>query len=333
MEKIAIIGAGSWGTGLAKIIGDNGYPIMMYDVNEDTVNEINAFHTNKFKLPVGTLNTAVLATTDLSKAVRFADLIILVVPTAVIRSVIHQINEVIESKKIFVNASKGLEPDTFKRVSEIVDEEIDPRYLGGFVALTGPSLAEEVINQMLTLVTASSKNASHAEMVQRIFSNQTYFRVYTINDLVGAEVCGSLKNIIAMAAGMLTGLGYGDNTRAALITRALVEIKRIAMSMGAEEKTIYGLAGLGDLIVTCTSPRSRNFTAGYKIGSGKDLEQTLSEITMVVEGARTVVAAHQYINKFNIYAPIIEAVYDVVYLKKDPRERIIQLMQNSLKPE
>jgi glycerol-3-phosphate dehydrogenase (NAD(P)+) len=333
MEKIVIIGAGSWGSGLARIIGDNGYEIMMYDVNQEQVDEINQFHTNRAKLPVGNLNTTVKATTNLNDAINFGEIIVLVVPTAVIRSVLKQINQVIKQPKIFVNASKGLEPNTFKRVSEIVDEEIKANYLQGFVALTGPSHAEEVILQMLTLVTASSKNLEHAELIQRIFSNQTYFRVYTINDLIGAELCGSLKNVIAIASGIVTGLGYGDNTKAALITRGLVEIKRIATFLGADEKTIYGLAGLGDLVVTCMSEHSRNYQAGYKIGNGKNLEQTLSEMTMVVEGARTAIAAHQIIAKYEIYAPIIEAVYEIIYLKQDPRERILRLMQNSLKPE
>ncbi|MGD9604527.1 MAG: NAD(P)H-dependent glycerol-3-phosphate dehydrogenase [Bacilli bacterium] len=333
MEKLVIIGAGSWGSGLARIIGDNGYEIMMYDVDQKQVDEINQFHTNHAKLPVGILNATVKATTNLKEAIAFGEIIILVVPTAVIRMVLNQINLVIESPKLFVNASKGLEPNTFKRVSEIVDEEINPLFVQGFVALTGPSHAEEVILQMLTLVTASSKKIEHAELIQRIFSNQTYFRVYTINDLVGAELCGSLKNVIALASGIVTGLGYGDNTKAALITRGLVEIKRMALALGAQESTVYGLAGLGDLVVTCMSNHSRNYQAGLKIGSGKNLEQTLSEMTMVVEGARTAIAAHQIIQTYNIYAPIMETVYEIIYLKHDPKECILKLMQNSLKPE
>ena len=188
----------------------------------------------------------------------------LVVPTAVCRKVLMEINQVISEPKLFVNASKGIEPDTYKRVSEIVYEEIDNKYIEGFVALSGPSHAEEVIKQMLTLVTATSPNLKHAELIQRIFSNQQYFRVYTQTDLIGVEMCASLKNIIAVASGIIAGLGYGDNTRAALITRGLVEMKRIATTFGADENTVFGLAGLGDLVVTCTSTHSRNFQAGYK---------------------------------------------------------------------
>ena len=333
MERLTIIGAGSWGSALGKIASDNSHQVIMYDQSEEIVSEINRFHTNKTKLPVGKLNDNVKATTDLKEAIAYSDIILLVVPTSVIRIVLKEINQVITSKKLFVNASKGLEPNTFKRVSEIVTEEINSDYLEGFVALSGPSHAEEVILGMLTLLTSTSPNLSHAQLIQRIFSNQSYFRVYTLADLVGVEICSSLKNIIALASGIIAGLGYGDNTRAALITRGLVEIKRIAYKLGADEKTIFGLAGLGDLIVTCTSTHSRNFQAGYKIGSGKNLEQALSEMTMVVEGARSAIAAHQLIARFNIYAPIIETVYDIIYNKFEPKERIIKLMQNDLKEE
>ncbi|HNZ50652.1 MAG TPA: NAD(P)H-dependent glycerol-3-phosphate dehydrogenase [Bacilli bacterium] len=333
MEKLVIIGAGSWGSGLARIIGDNGYEIMMYDINQKQVDEINQFHTNRAKLPVGVLNESVRATSNLKEAIAFGAIVVLVVPTAVIRSILYEINAVIRTPKLFVNASKGLEPNTFKRVSEIVEEEISPAFVKGFVALSGPSHAEEVILQMLTLVTAASKQSEYAELIQRIFSNQSYFRVYTTNDLVGVELCGALKNVIALASGIVTGLGYGDNTKAALITRGLVEIKRLALVLGANEATVYGLAGLGDLVVTCMSNHSRNYQAGLKIGSGKNLEQTLSEMTMVVEGARTAIAAHQIIQRYEIYAPIMETVYDIIYLKHDPREAILELMKSSLKPE
>lgn len=326
MERLAIIGAGSWGSALGKIASDNGHAVIMYDNSAETIAKINqnykADPSKVFK-----------ATTDLKEAVSFGDIILLAVPTSVIRSVLREINNVIEAKKLFVNASKGLEPKTFKRVSEIVEEEVKSEFVKGFVALSGPSHAEEVILEMLTLVTATSPNLEHAQLIQIVFSNQTYFRVYTLTDLIGVEICAALKNIIALASGIIAGLGYGDNTRAALITRGLVEIKRIACMFGAEEKTVFGLAGLGDLVVTCTSTHSRNWQAGYKIGSGKDLEQALSEMTMVVEGARSAIAAHEMIVENNIYAPIITAVYDIIYNKCDPKQRIMLLMQNDLKEE
>lgn len=332
-ERIAIIGAGSWGSALARIISDNGYEVKLFDVDENIVNEINQFHTNKSKLPVGTLNENVTATTNLKEAIAFGDLIVLAVPTAVIRGVLANINKVIESPKIFVNASKGIEPNTYKRVSEITKEEVDAKYIKGFVALTGPSHAEEVIQQMLTVVTAASDDMEIAKKVQEIFSNQTYFRVYRLNDLIGAELGGSLKNIIALASGILEGLGYGDNTKAALITRGLVEMRRLAVAMGAKEETLFGLTGLGDLVVTAMSKHSRNFQAGYKIGSGKDLEKALSEMTMVVEGARSCISAYHASRELGIETPIIDAVYDIIYNKVDPRERILELMKRTLKEE
>ena len=323
MERLAIIGAGSWGSALGKIAYDNGHAVLLYDNSKEAIARFNSKTTASSRI--------FQATTDLKEAVAFGDSILLAVPTSVIRSVLKEINLVIESEKVFVNASKGLEPKTFKRVSEIVEEEIKSKFVKGFVALSGPSHAEEVILEMLTLVTAASPDLKQAQLIQRVFSNQTYFRVYTLTDLIGVEICSALKNIIALASGIIAGLGYGDNTRAALITRGLVEIKRIACMFGAEEKTVFGLAGLGDLVVTCTSAHSRNFQAGYKIGSGKDLEQALAEMTMVVEGARSAIAAHEMIVENNIYAPIIEAVYDIFTINS--MRRIMLLMQNDLKEE
>ena len=332
-EKITIIGAGSWGTALARVVSDNGYDVMIFDVDENVVHEINNFHTNKAKLPNGKLSEKVVATTSLQEAVKFGDLIVLVVPTAVIRQVLANINQVIETPKIFVNASKGIEPSTYKRVSEITYEEIDAKFIKGFVALTGPSHAEEVIQQMLTVVAAASNDMEIAHLVQTIFSNHTYFRVYRVNDLIGAELGGSLKNIIALASGILAGLGYGDNTKAALITRGLVEMQRLAVALGAKEETLFGLTGLGDLVVTAMSNHSRNFQAGYKIGSGSDLEKTLSEMTMVVEGARSCVSAYHASKELDVETPIIDAVYDIIYNKVDPKERISELMKRALKEE
>ena len=331
--KISVIGAGSWGTALSRIISDNGYQVLIYDINQETIDEINNNHTNISKLPNGVLNDNVRGTTNLEDAIAFGDIILLVVPTKVIRGVLENINKVIKQKKIFVNASKGIEPKTFKRVSEIVYEVIKPDFIEGFVALTGPSHAEEVIMQMLTMVTAASNDLKYSYIIQNIFSNQTYFRVYALDDLIGAELGGSLKNIIALASGMLDGLGYGDNAKAALVTRGLVEIQKLAMALGAKEKTLFGLTGLGDLVVTCFSAHSRNFQAGRKIASGKDLAKTLSEMSMVVEGARSCEAAYYASKELNVETPIIDAIYDVIYNQHQPMDVINKLMQRSLKQE
>ena len=331
--KVTVIGGGSWGSALARILGDNGYNVIIYDRTPEIVDEINTFHTNKNKLPVGTLPLNVIATVDLENALADSNVIVIAVPTKVIRSVLQKMNLVLTHKCLFVNASKGLEPDTFYRVSEIVYQEINNDFIEDFVALTGPSHAEEVINQLLTTICAVSLNKKAAKLVQSLFNNSKYFRVYTSYDLVGSELCGALKNIYAIASGMLSGIGLGDNAKAGLISRALVEMRRFVLSFGASEETIYGLTGLGDLVVTTTSIHSRNFQAGYRLATGKNLEETISSMTMVVEGARTVVAAYQYARAKSLETPIIDAVYDVLYNKKAVKTAINQLMKRSLKDE
>ena len=331
--KVTVIGGGSWGSALARILGDNGNDVIIYEQSLEIVNEINQCHTNKSKLPVGTLPLNVSATTCLNEALIESNVIVIAVPTKVIRCVLQEMNNVLTHKSLFVNASKGLEPDTFLRVSEIVYQEINNEFIDDFVALTGPSHAEEVINQLLTTICAVSTNKKAAKLVQSLFNNSKYFRVYTSYDLVGAELCGALKNIYAIASGMLSGIGLGDNAKAGLISRALVEMRRFIISFGANEETIYGLTGLGDLVVTTTSKHSRNFQAGYRLAIGKNLEETISSMTMVVEGARTVVAAYQYARVNNLDTPIIDAVYDVLYNKKPVKTAINQLMKRSLKDE
>ncbi len=331
--KVTVVGGGSWGSALARILGDNGHDVIIYDRTLDIVNEINLYHTNKTKLPVGMLPLNVSATNSLEEAFKDSKIIVTAIPTKVIRGVLKQMNEVLSHKCLFVNASKGLEPDTFLRVSEIVYQEINNEYIEDFVALTGPSHAEEVINQLLTTICAVSENKKAAKLVQSLFNNNKYFRVYTSYDLKGAELCGSLKNIYAIASGMLSGCGFGDNARAGLISRALVEMRRFLLAFGANEETLYGLTGLGDLVVTTTSIHSRNFQAGVSLATGKNLEETISSMTMVVEGARTVVAAYQYARTNNIDTPIIDAVYDVLYNKKAVKIAINQLMKRSLKDE
>jgi glycerol-3-phosphate dehydrogenase (NAD(P)+) len=333
MEKITIIGAGSWGSALSRLLGDNGHQVILYDISEETIAEINTYHTNSSKLPGGILPDNVSATSNLADAINRSDIIALVVPTAVIREVLSDIAKVIHQPKLFVNAAKGIEPSTYKRVSEIVSEEIPQKYVSGFVALTGPSHAEEVVMQLLTVVAAASDHLEDAKRVQAMFSNHTYFRVYTVNDLVGAELGGSLKNVFALAAGMVTGLGFGDNAKAALITRGLVEMRRLALALGAKEDTLYGLTGLGDLIVTATSVHSRNYQAGIKIAKGTNLEETLQSIGMVVEGARTAKSAYFAAREFGIETPIIDAVYRVIYEYKDVKSSVMELMQRSLKEE
>lgn len=331
--KISIIGAGSWGTALANLLVKNNHEVLVYDVDEKVIDEINTKHTNFSKLKDGILEEGVKATNDLEKTLDFSNIIVLSVPTKVLRIVLNNIKKFIKEKKIFVNTSKGIEPDTCLRISEVVLDVLTVDYIEAFVALTGPSHAEEVILSLPTLVTAVSSNTDAAKLIQSIFSNDFNFRVYTSNDLLGAELGGAIKNIYAIASGMLTGVGYGDNARAALITRALVEMQRLALSLGASEKTLLGLSGVGDLIVTTTSQHSRNFQAGIEIAKGKNLKDAVNSIPMVVEGARTTLSAYQMAKKQNVETPIINAVYAVIYEEKDVFETINNLMKRSLKDE
>lgn len=333
MSNITIIGAGSWGCALARILADNKYDVLMYDIDEKAVKEINENHTNNNKLFNAVLPNNVKATTCLEEAINFSNYVVLVVPTAVVRNVLKKINCLLNSPKVFINASKGIEPESFKRVSEIVKEEINEKYYKGFVAITGPSHAEEVVAQKLTIVGAASDDIELAKEIQVMFSNQQYFRVYTVNDLIGAELGGALKNIYAIASGIVDGIGYGVNAKAAVISRALVEMKRLAKVLGAKEDTLNGLTGVGDLIVTCTSNLSRNYQAGYMIATGKNLEETLANMSMVVEGARTCISAYQAAKKYNVYTPLIDGVYEIIYNHKKPLDILSEYMSTNLKDE
>ena len=329
MDKVVVIGGGSWGTTLASLLIDNKKEVLIYDLNKDTINEINKYHTNSSKLKDITLSSKLIATSNLLEAVNFGELIILAVPTAATRIVLKNINKFLKEKKLFCNVSKGLEIKTHDRVSQILYDEINPDYIEGYVTLSGPSHAEEVIQRKITSVVAASLDLKHAKIIQDTFSNN-YFRVYSSLDLIGVELSGSLKNIFALAAGIVDGLGYGINTKAALITRGLLEMKRIAISLGANENTLNGLVGVGDLIVTCTSTLSRNYSAGLLIAKGDDLEHTLSKINMVVEGVKTCKSAYLLAKELNLKTPIIDSVYNILFNKSKPEEEIIRLMKRKL---
>lgn len=331
--NVTVIGAGSWGSALARILGDNQNNVLLYDKDELMIKEINTFHTNLSKLPIGSLPETVKATNVIKDALDFSDIIILSIPTKVLRTVLEEIKENISSKKVFINTSKGLEPKTFLRVSEVLYQVIDQKYIEGFVALTGPSHAEEVIRQLPTTICSVSDNKELAKKVQLLFNNSTYFRVYTGSDLIGSELCGAIKNVYAIASGMLEGLGYGDNARAGLISRALVELRRIVIALGGKEETVFGLTGVGDLVVTTTSHHSRNYQAGLKLAQVNDLEATIASMSMVVEGARTAEAVYDVSKRLNIETPIIDAVYHVIYEKQNVQQAVFELMNRSLKDE
>lgn len=330
--NITIIGAGSWGCALANILSENNHIVLLYDCDQMTVDQINQEHINQ-KVPGALLDSKIKATTSLDNALHFSNILVLSIPTKVLRTVLEDISQLVKEPKLFVTTSKGLEPNTFMRVSEVIRDVILPDYIEGIVALTGPSHAEEVIIKLPTTVCAVAKNNQKAKLIQDIFSNHTNFRVYTCNDLLGAEMCGALKNVYAIASGMLKGLGFGDNARAGLITRSLVEMRRFVNALGGKDDTVFGLTGVGDLIVTTSSEHSRNFQAGVKIAKGKNLEETLDSISMVVEGVRTCEAAYQLARKLKIETPIIDSVYDILYNKKIVSEAVNDLLMRSFKEE
>ena len=329
--KITVVGGGSWGLGLSKVLSDNGHEVLVYDHNPKTVQKINDLHISPHLNEY--IPEDIRATLDIKEAMKHSGVILFVVPTKVLRKAIESALPHIKDKKLFINAAKGIEPKTFLRISQIFEEMVPPEYSRGFVTLSGPSHAEEVIRGGVTAVTSASVNEDDAFFVQKIFHNSEYFRVYSSTDLKGVELGGSLKNIFALASGIMRGFGLGDNALAAFMTRALVEMAKIYRHLGADTETLYGLSGIGDLIVTCTSEHSRNFRAGYQIGIGKDLNETLDSMTMVVEGIRTAEAAYYLAEEAKLDTPIINAIYDVVFNRNDPKKALKDLLARELKAE
>jgi glycerol-3-phosphate dehydrogenase (NAD(P)+) len=332
MEKVSVFGAGSWGTALSYVLAQNGHDLLLWTHRSEQANEINQQHTNKRYLKETALPEALKATDDLAKAVSHSDVFVLAVPTKAIREVCADIRKNLDKKVLFVHVSKGIEPDSLKRISEMIREEIPEQWLHDVVVLSGPSHAEEVVLEHPTTVTAACKNTAAAERVQDLFMNH-YFRVYTNTDVIGVEIGGALKNIIALAVGITDGLGYGDNAKAALMTRGLAEIARLGVKMGATPLTFSGLSGVGDLIVTCTSVHSRNWRAGKMLGEGKSIDEVLAEMGMVVEGIRTTKAAYQLSRAYSVPMPITDALYAVLFENVSTKEAVDRLMGRMKKNE
>ena len=334
-EKIGVLGAGSWGSVLAKVLVENGHEVALWSNSQAQVDELNQQHTNAKYLPDLIYPEALKATTDLKAAVKDAGTVLFVVPTKVIRLVAQQLIEVLEelgTKPLIVHASKGLELGSHKRISEVITEEIPTKYRSGMVVLSGPSHAEEVARQDITLITAASEDLANAKKVQALFMND-YLRIYTNSDVVGVETGAAFKNVIAIGAGALHGLGYGDDAKAALMTRGLAEISRLGVSFGADPLTFIGLSGVGDLIVTCTSVHSRNWRAGNQLGQGKSLEDVIANMGMVIEGINTCKAAYELAQQKGIEMPITQAIYNVLYKQADIKSEIANLMQREGKTE
>lgn len=331
-EKITVLGAGSWGTALALVLADNGLDVFMWAKNEERMNELNTHHTNSRYLPDILLPAAIRGTTSLADALEGAETVVLAVPTKAIREVAQQIVQTAKSPVTIVHVSKGIEPDTLLRISQMIEQEMPKDVLKGVVVLSGPSHAEEVSLRHPTTVAVSSESLEAAQKTQDLFMNQ-HFRVYTNPDMIGVEIGGALKNIIALAAGISDGLGYGDNAKAALITRGLAEIARLGTKMGANPLTFSGLAGIGDLIVTCTSVHSRNWRAGNMLGQGKKLDEVLESMGMVVEGVRTTKAGYQLSEKYKVQMPITHALYHILFEGQDPKRAVDDLMARVKKHE
>ncbi len=329
--KAAVIGGGSWGTGLAIQLHRNDYQVWMQDINEERVAEINQEHKNSY-LPGIDLPADIKATTKVAEAVRGAELVVVVVPSHVVRQAAENLQGLIAEEAIVVSAAKGMEVETQLRMSEVLREELDDKLKERIVVLSGPSHAEEVVLNHPTAVVVAHEREKLARQVQDVFMSET-FRVYTNPDVVGVELGATVKNIIAIAAGIADGLDYGDNAIAALVTRGIAEIKRLGVAMGANSMTFAGLTGLGDLIVTCTSEHSRNRRLGYKLGAGKTLEEALEEMDMVAEGVKSTQAIFELVQQKEVEMPIVTQVQQILFQDKSPERAVNNLMLRGRKNE
>lgn len=321
-KPIAVLGAGSWGTASAIHLHKNGHKVVLWEYFEENVALMNKTRKNPL-LPGIAIPKDIEITGNLDHAVKQASIVLIVVPSHAVRQLLENLNNKIQDKLI-VNLAKGLERKTMKRMSEVINEVADIPY-DRIVTLHGPSHAEEVAREVPTAVVAASRNKKSAETVQELFMSD-YFRVYTNQDLVGVEIGGSVKNVIAIASGMCDGLGLGDNSKAALITRGLMEITRLGLKLGAKEETFAGLSGVGDLIVTCNSQHSRNRHLGEEVGKGRKMKDVQDGMTMVAEGVYTADTVHQMSQKYNVLMPIANQVYQILYNDKDPRQGLRDLM-------
>ncbi|MGH1363507.1 MAG: NAD(P)H-dependent glycerol-3-phosphate dehydrogenase [Calditrichia bacterium] len=330
-KSIAVIGAGSWGTTLAILLAGKGHQVTMWEYNPEQLARLNDERTNEIYLPGVPFPENLQITGDQHEAVAGADFVLTAVPSHVTRGVCEKLKRSIQPGQVFINVSKGIENDTLKRMSEVIEETLDvsPTHV---VSLYGPSHAEEVSRGIPTAIVSACVDLNTARIVRDLFSTNT-FRVYSSSDIIGVELGGSLKNVVAIAAGICDGAGFGDNTKAALLTRALVEVTRLGVAMGAQKETFSGLSGVGDLIVTCMSKHSRNRHVGEEIGRGKTLQTVLDEMVMVAEGVRTTKSVHQLFKKTGVEMPIAEQVYQALFEDKSPHDAVVELMSRDAKEE
>jgi len=331
-ERIAVIGGGSWGTALADLVAGNGHDTILWVHEHPLVSEMQLTRVNSLFLPGISLQPALRFTNSLEEALAGRTIVLLVTPVQVMRSVLAQARGLIGPDVLLVNASKGIELTTLKTVSQICGELLGSDILTRYVALSGPTFAREVAEGLPTLIVAASHQEHCAQRVQAALSNSA-FRAYTNSDVIGVELGGAVKNVIAIAAGICDGLGFGYNARAALITRGLAEMNRLGLAMGAQNATFAGLAGMGDLVLTCTGDLSRNRTVGFKLGQGMRLADILAEMRMVAEGVKTAESVYQLSQRLQVEMPIVEKAYQILHEDKPAREAVTELMARELKAE
>ncbi|MDY7032994.1 MAG: NAD(P)H-dependent glycerol-3-phosphate dehydrogenase [Thermodesulfobacteriota bacterium] len=331
-KEIGVIGAGSWGTTLANLLAEKGYTVVLWVFEPDLCQIIEKEHENPVYLPNFPLSKNIIPTTSIAKTCKDKDIVVSVTPSHVVRSVISQAIPHFSDQSIIVSASKGIENETLLPMSGVFKEILPSSLHKKLVFLSGPSFANEVIKKAPTAVSVASENMEVAGVVQRVFATP-YFRVYTSSDVIGVELGGALKNVIAIAAGASDGLGFGHNTRAALITRGLTEITRLGVHMGANPLTFSGLSGLGDLILTCTGDLSRNRSVGLELGRGMKLKDILTRMKMVAEGVKTTKAAYCLAGQYDVEMPITEKIYSLLYEDTPAKDVVTSLMTRDLKCE
>ena len=329
MSKITVLGAGSWAMGISILLSDNGHEVTMWSAVPSEIGILKNDRENPRFLPGVKLPENISLTADIEKAVNNNDIIVMAVASKFVRSTAARLKELIRPGQIIVNLAKGIEEGTLLLPKDVIEDELPQ---SDVYVLSGPSHAEEVSRRLPTAVTIAGDNLKMAKYLQEIFAGKV-FRVYTSSDALGVELGGALKNVIALAAGMADGIGYGDNTKAALITRGIKEINRLAVKMGAEPETIYGLSGIGDLIVTCASMHSRNRRAGILIGRGKTMDEAVAEVNMVVEGIVSAKAAKELADKYDVEMPIVDAVNQILFEDKKAKDAVNALMARDFREE
>ena len=332
ITKIAVIGAGSWGTTLANHLAGKGFDVDLWVREEDVYHQIKKERVNKIFLPGKELVQGLEPVMSYEEALSGKDLVLMVVPSQFFRDVLSHLKPHLRPGMKLMAATKGIENNTLMVMSQIAESILIEEYTDDFACLAGPSFAKEVILKYPTAVTIACRNMSHAELLQQVFYTE-FFRVYISQDLIGIQLSGALKNVIAIAAGVADGLKFGHNARAALITRGLAEITRLGAAMGANPHTFAGLSGIGDLVLTCTGDLSRNRSVGLKIGKGVNLKEITEGMHMVAEGIKTTRSAYELAEKMNVDMPITTQMYQIIYEEKDPKEAVRELMTRELKAE